>query len=47
MPSSFTQPPAWSSKPGGWDTTVTRELFPSTSPLGIPDLLAAGIRVLA
>jgi hypothetical protein len=42
MPRSFTQPPAWTSKPGGWDTTGTREVFPSTSPLGIPDLLPQG-----
>src|SRR5690554_1233719 len=39
MPRSFTQPPAWTCKPGGWDTTGTREVFPSTSPLGIPDLV--------
>ena len=39
MPRSFTQPPAWTSKPGGWDTTGTREVFTSTSSLGIPDLL--------
>ncbi|MGM1051830.1 MAG: DUF4417 domain-containing protein [Pseudomonadota bacterium] len=39
MPRSFSQPPAWTSKPGGWDTTGTREVFASASPLGIPDLL--------
>lgn len=39
MPRSFTQPPAWASKPGGWDTIGTREIFPCISPLGIPDLL--------
>jgi hypothetical protein len=39
MPRSFTQPPTWTSKPGGWDTTGTREEFTSVSPLGIPDLL--------
>lgn len=39
MPRSFTQPPDWTCKPGGWDTTGTREVFPGASPLGIPDLL--------
>lgn len=39
MPQSFNQPPEWSCKPGGWDTTGTREVFPSASRLGIPDLL--------
>lgn len=38
-PRSFTRPPAWSCKPGGWDTTCTREVLPSSLPLGIPDLL--------
>lgn len=39
MPRSFSQPPEWICKPGGWDTTGTREIFPSSSELGIPDLL--------
>lgn len=39
MPRSFTQPPDWSCKTGGWDITGTREIFPGASPLGIPDLL--------
>jgi hypothetical protein len=30
--------PAWTSKPGGWDTTGTREVFQIASPLGNPDL---------
>ena len=32
----------WSQLPGNWDRLNCRALFPSTNPLGIPDLPAAG-----